>query len=238
VIFSHILYDATFFYGENLFPDYLSWLVETVRIAIGNPALNWIVKVHPVNLWRSQMDGVPMEQLEARALEREFGSLPPHIKIMTADTPINTYSLFGAIDYGLTVRGTIGMELPCYGVPVITAGTGRYSGRGFTIDPRNPAEYRDILSRLQDYPRLSPETVSAAQRYALATLYRRSWPIKGVSIDFDRKDAPIPAMKVDVQPTESDSNRLLGKECLGDVADWLNGTQEDYLCAAPDAPVH
>ena len=34
--------------------------------------------------------------------------------------------LFKVIDYGITVRGTIGIELPCFGIPVITAGTGRY----------------------------------------------------------------------------------------------------------------
>jgi hypothetical protein len=148
---------------------------------------------------------------------------------MTADTPINTYSLFRAIDYGLTVRGTIGMELPCYGVPVVTAGTGRYSGRGFTIDPSSPAEYRDTLSRLHEYPRLSPETVSAAQRYALATLYRRSWPIKGLSIDFDRKDAPIPAMRMDVQVIERDAGRLFNSGALGEIAAWADGNDEDYL---------
>ena len=135
VVFSHILYDATFFYGDNLFDDYEQWLVETVRAAIANPRLNWIVKVHPVNVWRARMDGAEPVQLEAQTLDRHFGALPDHVKLMPADTPINTFSLFDVADYGLTVRGTIGMELPCFGIPVVTAGTGRYSGRGFTIEP-------------------------------------------------------------------------------------------------------
>ena len=42
---------------------------------------------------------------------------------------------FQNIDFALTVRGTVGCELACYGVPVITAGTGRYSHQGFTVDP-------------------------------------------------------------------------------------------------------
>ncbi|MEM7651916.1 MAG: hypothetical protein AAF220_01920, partial [Pseudomonadota bacterium] len=114
VIFAHILYDATFFYGDSLYPDYQTWLVETVRGAVDNPNLDWIVKVHPVNVWRSAMDGSEMEQLEAIALREELGDLPPHIRLLGADTDINTYSLFSTIDYGLTVRGTIGLELPCY----------------------------------------------------------------------------------------------------------------------------
>ena len=125
VIFSHILYDATFFYGDSLYTDYASWLVDTVRAAIANPNIHWVVKVHPVNVWRSKMDNAPLEQLEARLLREAFGELPPHVSIMPADTPVNTYALFQTIDYGLTVRGTVGMELPCYGIPTITAGTGR-----------------------------------------------------------------------------------------------------------------
>jgi hypothetical protein len=235
VIFCHILYDATFFYGESIYPDYMTWLVETVRAAIANPQLNWIVKVHPVNLWRSRMDGLPMEQLEVMALRDAFGDLPPHVKIMTADTPINTYSLFGSIDYGLTVRGTIGMELPCYGIPVVTAGTGRYSGRGFTIDPTDRAEYCSILGSLQDYPRLLPEVAAAAQRYALATLYRRSWIMRGAVIDFDRNDAPIRGLRIDARITETDPAQLLGSKCLGGIAAWIDGSDEDYLVDASDA---
>ena len=67
----------------------------------------------------------------SRALRRHFGNLPGHVKLMRADTGINTFSLFDVADYGLTVRGTIGMELPCFGIPVVTAGTGRYSGPWF-----------------------------------------------------------------------------------------------------------
>ena len=44
--------------------------METVRVAIANPKLNWVVKVHPVNVWRSRMDGAAMVQLEAQTLER------------------------------------------------------------------------------------------------------------------------------------------------------------------------
>ena len=103
VIFSHILYDATFFYGESLFSNYEEWLIQTVGAAIRNDNLNWIVKVHPVNVWRSKMDGKPMEQLEKKSLERAYGELPSHVKIMPADTRINTLSLFNYVDYGLTV---------------------------------------------------------------------------------------------------------------------------------------
>jgi hypothetical protein len=56
VIFSHILYDTLFFFGEDLFPCYADWFVESVKAACSNPNVQWFVKVHPSNLWRGELD--------------------------------------------------------------------------------------------------------------------------------------------------------------------------------------
>lgn len=183
VIFCHILYDATFFYGTSLFDNYQDWLIETVAIAIKNKNINWIIKVHPVNVWRSKMDGKTMEQLEKIILEKHFGKLPSHIKFMHADTSINTYSLFNYIDFGITVRGTVGMELPCFNVPVITAGTGRYNNHGFTIDPKSKIEYYELLKNLHTIPYNSlTYTSQNAQVFSYATLNLRAIKVKYVNL--------------------------------------------------------
>lgn len=197
VIFTHILYDATFFYGESLFEDYQHWLIETVRSAIKNSALNWVIKVHPVNVWRSKMDDMPMEQLEVVALRNEFGELPDHIRIMPADTQINTGSLFDVIDYALTVRGTIGMELPCLGIPVVTAGSGRYSGHGFTIDPQNVHEFSEQLATLHMVPPLTPVQKKAAQQYYFATMFLRPTAFSSFDIDYEAYSYGLKDLAVD-----------------------------------------
>ncbi|WP_096701954.1 hypothetical protein [Magnetospirillum sp. 15-1] len=227
VIFCHILYDATFFFGDSLYPDYESWLVETVRGAMANPHLNWVVKVHPVNVWRSKMDGQPMEQLEAQALQRAFGTLPDHIRIMAADTDINTLSLFNAMDYGLTVRGTVGMELPCFGVPVVTAGTGRYAGRGFTMDPADPDEYQRLLARLHEVPALAPEVVELARRYAYGTFFLRPIPFTSFALDFNADGRGVVALNQNVR-LQAGLTEI--PPDLAALADWMaNGREADYL---------
>lgn len=186
VIFCHILYDATFFYGTSLFNNYQDWLIETVAIAIKNKNINWIIKVHPVNVWRSKMDGKTMEQLEKIILEKHFGKLPSHIKFMPADTRINTYSLFNYIDFGITVRGTVGMELPCFNVPVITAGTGRYNNHGFTIDPKSKMEYYELLKNLHTIPYNSlTYTSQNAQVFSYTTLNLRAIKVKYVNLKLE-----------------------------------------------------
>jgi len=234
VIFCHILYDATFFYGDSLFSDYQTWLVETVRSAVANPALNWVVKAHPVNVWRSRMDGAPVEPLELNAINEALGELPDHVRFMDADTPINTYSLFNVADYGLTVRGTIGLELPCFSVPVITAGTGRYSGHGFTIDPETPDDYRALLASLQDLPRLDAAKTNLARRYAYATLRWRPLPLRTFSFEFNLDHRLARAFKSNVTLAFDAPSDLTATPDLGRMATWvLESADSDLL--APEA---
>lgn len=228
IIFTHILFDATFFYGDSLFQDYEQWLVETVKCAIANTELDWIVKVHPVNVWRSTMDGVPMEQLEAQILKKNFGDLPAHVRIMGADTEINTYSLFSVIDYGLTVRGTVGMELPCYGIPVVTAGSGRYSGHGFTIDPTSIEHYRLVLSRLHCEKRMDAEQITNARKYAFASFFLRQIRQSSFRIDFEARAFGVAALKLNVKMNSSEIKKWPLVKGLQSIVDWsLNTTDTD-----------
>ncbi|MFN7190436.1 MAG: hypothetical protein ACK5U4_03210, partial [Rhodospirillales bacterium] len=115
---------------------------------------------------------------------REFGDLPGHVRLVAADTGLNSWAFFGAIDYGLTVRGTVGMEMPCLGIPTVTAGSGRYSGRGFTIDPPTREAYAQTLARLQEMPPLDAATKSLARRYAYVTFELRPLRIDSFSLDY------------------------------------------------------
>lgn len=169
VIYSHILYDTLFFFGTDLFKDYSEWLIETVRVACANPNVEWLIKVHPSNLWRGEFDTLLKGKYEEeRLLENVFDTLPSHVRIIPADTKINPYTWFQLADYGITVRGTSGLEMAALGKMVITAGTGRYEGNGFTLDPRTPDEYRDLLHKLPNIPPQTPKQIELAKRYAYA----------------------------------------------------------------------
>lgn len=232
MIFAHILYDATFFYGSSLYPDYERWLVETVRGAIANPELDWVVKVHPVNIWRSRMDGAPMEQLEAKLLQSEFGELPAHVTLMAADTEVNTFSLFSAIDFGITVRGTIGMELPCFGMPVVTAGTGRYSGRGFTIDPPDISAYQDILASLHKQPRLTNKQIQLARRYAYGAFFMRPYSMRSFMLQSGDRAHGVAALQQTVRLDEPAlMDAVVGGDLAGIAEFVVDGRPEDLLGA-------
>jgi hypothetical protein len=230
VVFSHILWDANMFYGEDLFADQEEWFVETVRAAAGNPRVNWIVKLHPANVWKLRREGLEGKLDEERAIARELGPLPRHVAVLRPESEISTRSVFEAADYGITIRGSVGFELPCLGVPVLTAGTGFYSGRGFTVDSSGREEYLARLRRIEEIQPPTPEQVELARRHAYALLRLR--PLR-----FSSFVATIRPLEEMGHPLDHDVDFRLSNEAelrnaadLGRFSEWALGSNEpDYL---------
>jgi hypothetical protein len=179
-VFSHILDDATYWFGENLFLDYAEWLLETIGAACANPHVNWVIKMHPENVRNQEKvsGGYRLGELdEYRLIKGRFPELPEHVRLMVPEDDTNTVSLFGFADHAITVRGTIGLEFPCFGTPTFTAGTGGYSGRGFTIDSESAEQYLARLSSIQDVAPLDAETTALAQRFSYGVFYLKPMPI-------------------------------------------------------------
>ena len=235
VIFSHVLWDATFFFGENLFEDYEQWLIETVKAASRNPAVNWVIKIHPDYVWKMKQLGDSAGPRDLIALGAEIGELPKHIKILMPETDISTFSLFDVTDYCVTVRGTIGIEMPCFGIPVFTAGTGRYSGLGFTMDSNSRDEYLAKLRRIQDFPRLTKEQTLLARKHAYALFKLRPLEFK----TFEMVQMPLSHLGHPL-----DSNLVIRANSFQEIAhapdletfaDWAtNSNQPDFLMPFAD----
>jgi len=226
VLFPHMFWDATFFYGRDLFRDYQEWFVEAVRAAAANTAVNWVVKVHPANVVKDRRDGVQGEGSEKAALRRYVGALPPHVRLIEADSDISTYSLFALMDYALTVRGTVGVEAASFGVRVLTAGTGRYDHLGFTLDSESAGEYLERLRRLQDIPPMSSDERERAQRYAHAVFCLRPLPLQSVRLEYARDQAATPRSGIELRSLD-DLERAPDLQAFTRWA--LDRSQEDFL---------
>ena len=167
VVFSHILYDSIYFYGTDLYPDYETWLIETLRQAIRNSNVQWIIKLHPSNVWRGEVETLLKgKTLEEQIISSNFPELPSHVQIMKSDSKISAYSLMEIANYGVTVRGTAGLEMATLGKQVVTAGTGRYEDCGFTIDPKSVKEYEEVISNLHQIGDLDDAKQLLARKYA------------------------------------------------------------------------
>jgi hypothetical protein len=235
VIFSHVLWDATFFYGRGLFDDYETWLIETVRAACRNSSLNWIVKLHPDLVWKLKYEGFTGELRDLVAMRAAVGELPAHVIIVPPDTRISTFPLFSIADYCVTVRGTIGIEMACHGVPVITAGTGRYSGLGFTVDSSSVNEYLERLATLERQPPMDPARVSLARRFAYALFQLRPWEMRSFDVIHEAMDEIGHPLVQNIVPVVPDGEAFSSAEDVRAFRAWLLSATSDYLHAAGGA---
>jgi hypothetical protein len=229
-VFSHVLWDANLFYGTDLFEDYGDWFVQTVRAACANDSVDWVIKLHPANVWKRAYERVEGEYSEIRLLRQEIGQLPAHVHVLYPDTDISSLSLYRASDVGVTVRGTPGMEMACFGKPVLTAGTGRYAGLGFTVDSHSRSEYLQKLATVGELPMLSAEQTLLAKRHAHAVFALRHWPMLSFRASFDysaRGSHPLDHNLRLVAKSDTDIERF------GDLKRWatwaVQSTLVDYL---------
>lgn len=230
VLFSHVLWDANMFFGRDLFADQKEWFIESVRAACANDRVNWIVKLHPANVWKRKRDRVSGELDEHVAVREQIGDLPPHVKLLEPDTDISTWSLFDVTDYGVTIRGSIGFELPCFGKPGLTAGTGFYSGRGFTVDSATAEEYLERLKRIDEVGPPSAESVELAKKHAYALFKLRQTrftSFRSVYKPVEEIDDPSEAT---IEVSLRDAAELARAEDLRLLGEWAVRSRElDYL---------
>jgi hypothetical protein len=228
VIFSHILWDAPLSWAQPLFATYEDWLIETVRTAAANDRVNWVVKIHPANVGKGAREGFTGESSEERAIRTRLGALPRHVVLLPPDTRLNALSIFGVMDYCVTVRGTVGIEAARLGVPVLTAAHARYSHRGFTVDSATREAYLANLQGIDRIPRMSAAERELADRFAYGMFLRRPFVMESVTWDYgmmgDRPRADIHVRTAEAWRTAPDIDALVR---------WIRDSRdEDFLAPA------
>ena len=134
------------------------------------------------------------------------------------------------MDYAVTVRGTVGIEAATFGIPVVTAGTGRYDRKGFTLDPQTPQAYLDQLAALETVPRLSEAQRELAQRFAYAVFVLRPLRLESLSLRY-RRDARA---STEVQIKVSSPEEWRRAQDLSAFAEWLTGSSSaDFMMPDP-----
>lgn len=170
-LFAHVNWDACFDFSTMIFPTANDWVIESIRKMIILPEVNWIIRVHPGEI----TDGSVFSTGDI--IKQHFPQLPDHIKILGADSEVNSFGLYRLIDAGITIFGTVGAELTAMGKPVIVAGESHYSGKGFTQDAHSPSEYLQMLEQCSALSPLTREQTKLARQYAFSFFIQRQIPL-------------------------------------------------------------
>ena len=170
-IMAHINWDCVSDYSPMAYDTFDSWIFNTIKEAIQISDVQWLVKVHPAEAWDNPKSGVQ------RFIQRHFPYLPPHVKVISAEDNINPLDFTQLVDGGVTVYGTVGLELALLGKPVILAGEAHYGGKGFTYDGLSRDYYKELLRKVKTLKPLSEEQRLLARKYAYCYFIQRQIPL-------------------------------------------------------------
>lgn len=234
VIFSHVLWDATLFYGRDLFPNYGDWLAETAAAAIENDAVTWVIKAHPANAFRASRGDVRGESRELALLRSRFTTLPDHVRVVAPEAPISSLTVYELADIAVTVRGTPGLEMAALGRQVLTAGTGHFSNLGFTTDSESANEYLQRIRDLREPQPLSDPALARARCYAYLYFCRRPWLTSSFRQAFDFDHPGWRPLDRNVRLVAESIEELKGAEDLMQWAQWASSSEDiDFIQSRP-----
>lgn len=137
IIFSHDFLDSPHVYGNHFFPDFKEWFKFLDKI-IKNTDYEWYIKYHP------QSSSVTKKEIDELIKNNE------NIKLINKNITNDQLYKIG-VKFVLTVYGSVGSELPAYGINVINASNNNpHFNYNFCINPKSVKEYEKILLNLNN----------------------------------------------------------------------------------------
>ena len=114
---------------------------------------------------------------------REFKA--DNVRILSPETEISPLSLIKNAKAVLTVRGTAGLEAACFGVPTMTAGSGRYSSFGFTINSSSKEEFEKNFLEIKNLKSLSNDQIENARKLAFKIFFQKPLTLNSLNLARD-----------------------------------------------------
>ena len=227
IIFPHIFWDGTFFFGKDLFSNYIEWYRETLKVAKENKNLNWIIKSHPSNLIKNNRDKISnnKEEPELTIIKELFGEIPKNFTFLGANSKINTFQLFEILDYCFTIRGTVGIEAALKNKVVITAGTGRYNDRGFTYNFDNKKEYFDLISDLHNFKHTKKDIIKNAEKFAYLAFICKTFELSSANFFYEKDN--LASLKFEIKYDQL--NNIKFNTLMNNINKWIEGKYSDYF---------
>ena len=227
IIFPHIFWDGTFFFGQDLFKNYIDWYKETLKAAKENQNLNWIIKSHPSNLIKNNRDKISnnKEEPELKIIKELFNEIPDNFTYLSSSSKINTFQLFEFLDFCFTIRGTVGIEAALKNKIVITAGTGRYDDRGFTYNFKDKQDYYEFINNLHNFKHTKKDVVKNAEKFAYIAFICKTFEINSANFFYEKDN--LASLNLEIDYDQINNGKFINS--MNNIQEWVEGKHADYF---------
>jgi hypothetical protein len=153
IVFLHDFYDSPHIYEDLVYPDFWSWIIDTIDTLNASGQPFWI-KPHP--------NQIALSDEAIKKLCAKYPNLP-----ILSPNVTNVQLVEAGMLSGVTVYGTVAHELAYLGVPSICSARHPHHAFDFCRTARSVGEYRTLLKT----PTVLPLTLEEMRRQALAFFY-------------------------------------------------------------------
>ena len=159
----HAFSDSNYASGDFLFLSYFDQFKKTIEILKEEKKIFWFINAHPNS-----------------SLYKENNIIENYIKDKQSENfilcpkKINTNDLLKISDIILTGRGTAGIEAACLGKKPILAGSAFYSSLGFTHNPKNLNEYKNLVLNKNSNYKLSKNEINTAKKAFYTWIFKNT----------------------------------------------------------------
>jgi hypothetical protein len=188
-LFTNVFWDAQIHYPENLFPNMLEWISETIRRFKDIDHANLAIRIHPAEV----RGGIPSRQPIVEEISKLFDFLPSNIKVVPPESEISSYELARMSKLVVIYGSKIGVEVSTFGVPVLVAGEAWIKNKGISLDPKTRVEYFEILEGMIEKSDFEVN-INRALQYAHHFFFRRTIVVDSI---VSRKKGDLYSVELD-----------------------------------------
>ncbi len=142
---ANVCWDLSALNKNIQFESMFDWIAQTVKFFAEHREWQLIIKPHPAE--ENEQIPLTLQTVKSELLRNNI-NIPDNVLVLGARTGISVYELFPKVRLCLVYTSTVGLEMACLGIPVITAGSSHYRGMGFTFDSSDKKTYFEQLTQL------------------------------------------------------------------------------------------
>jgi hypothetical protein len=162
-IFTNVVFDTSQSYSNALFPDMFAWLEKVLESARRHQETLFVIRAHP----DESRPGKASRESVAMWVEQSGATRLPNIIFVGPDEYISSYDLIRHSKFVMIYNSTIGLESSILGVPVLCAGSARFSDFGAVFFPASQKAYMKELENFLSAREVTipPEHIRNSRRF-------------------------------------------------------------------------